>query len=109
MKINSLVALATLSLIAIGLSAEALAGTSISQKGKQFSQDAVTIKAGDKVTFVNDDTVAHNITVKDPTGGNHSGDLQKPGTQADLGFDKPGTHEVRCAIHPKMKMTVTAQ
>ena len=60
-------------------------------------------------TFVNDDTVAHNITVKDPTGGNHTGDLQKPGTQADLGFDKPGTHEVRCAIHPKMKMTVTAQ
>ena len=37
---------ATLSPIATGFGAQALAGTTISQKGKQFSQDAVTVKAG---------------------------------------------------------------
>ena len=111
MNTTTTVALTTLLLAAVAAvsGTEALAETAIGQKGKQFSQDAITVKAGDKVTFVNDDTIAHNITVKDPSGGNRTGELQKPGTRTDLAFDKTGVHEVRCAIHPKMKMTVTAQ
>uniref|UniRef100_UPI00310185C6 plastocyanin/azurin family copper-binding protein n=1 Tax=Neorhizobium sp. EC2-8 TaxID=3129230 RepID=UPI00310185C6 len=49
-------------IILTGLSVGALAASlTIHQQGRKFSSDSVTIKAGEKLTFVNDDTVPHNI------------------------------------------------
>ena len=107
MRVALIAAVTAASLAALG--AAASVDEIVGQKDKQFSRDTVIVKAGDKVTFVNDDTVAHNITVRDPGGANKVGTVQKPGDKAEVVFDKMGDHDVRCAIHPKMKMSVKVQ
>jgi plastocyanin len=81
----------------------------VDQKDKQFSQDAVTVKAGDAVQFTNSDQVAHDISVKGPDGSKLAGGMQKPGQAMSVTFPAPGEYKVMCLIHPKMKMTVTAK
>jgi plastocyanin len=104
MKIHMRAAVAAAVLLpALALAAEPTVG----QKDKQFSEAALKIKAGQAVKFVNDDTVAHNITIKSPDGASNLG-LQKPGAELSHSFEKIGEYEVRCGIHPKMKMAVTA-
>lgn len=93
----------------IGVSTAAIAATTVSQKDKAFSQESVTLKAGEKIKFVNDDSVVHNITVKTPGGATRPGVQEKPGDEIELAFDEVGTYEVRCLIHPKMKMSVEAK
>ena len=34
---------------------------------------------------------------------------QEPGGYAAISFSKPGEHKLRCAIHPKMKITVKVE
>ena len=92
--------------LAVGISTAAIAATSISQKDKTFSQESVTVKAGEKVKFVNDDNVTHNLTVKTPGGKAKPGVQEKPGDEIEFAFDEVGSYEIRCLIHPKMKMSV---
>ena len=76
----------------------------INQKGKQFSQTDVTVKVGDTLQFVNDDDVAHNVFCADP--GLTVNKFAKPGDKTEIVTSQAGTYEVRCAIHPQMKITV---
>jgi cytochrome c peroxidase len=99
---------AALAGLTVGIATAAIAATAISQKDKTFSQESVTVKAGEKIKFVNDDTVTHNLTVKTPGGTARPGVQEKPGDEIELAFDEAGTYEVRCLIHPKMKMSVEA-
>jgi plastocyanin len=94
--------------IASAMSVSAWAATEIvvTQKDKMFSQDSATVKAGGKIKFVNDDTVTHDLTVKGPGGASKPGVQEKPGDEIELTFDESGVNEVRCLIHPKMKMSV---
>jgi plastocyanin len=78
----------------------------ISQKGKVFSESAVTIKKGDTLVFLNDDTVSHNV-LSTTSGHNFNLGSQAPGVSTPHNFGKPGEVEVVCAIHPRMKLTVT--
>ena len=55
------------------------AETMVHQKGRVFSMEEVTIAKGDSLTFVNDDSVPHNIM------------SISPGNEFDLGSMKPGT------------------
>ena len=78
----------------------------IGQKGKRFSESEITIAAGDKVVFNNNDDVKHNIVIakmRFNTG------IQEPGGADELVFDKSGTYSVRCGLHPKMKLIVKVQ
>ena len=75
----------------------------VTQKGKAFSAKEMALSVGDSLTFVNDDSVKHNILIKDI--GFNSG-MQDPGSEAVATFDKAGKFKVRCGIHPKMKLTV---
>ena len=81
----------------------------ITQKDQTFSQPTVTIKAGDTIHYTNQDTVTHNIKILTADGDTDDKGLQKPGEVITEVFAKPGEYKVRCAIHPKMKMTVTVQ
>jgi plastocyanin len=106
--------LAGAALLALGLSLGAALAQSggapvVGQKDKTFSQEAVTLKAGGSIRFVNDDTVAHNITVREAGGPSRAGALQRPGEESTVAFPNAGEHEVRCAIHPRMRMAVTVQ
>lgn len=78
----------------------------VMQKNKQFEADAVTIQPGDKVIFQNHDEITHNIY--SPTKGNEFNiNVQRPGASTGVTFWTEGEVEVRCAIHPKMKLKIT--
>ena len=92
--------------VAAGLSAGALAATQVvHQQGRAFSSEGVTIKKGDLLTFLNDDTVPHNI-MSTSKGNEFNLGSQPPGSSTDVTFKEPGEVQVICAIHPRMKMTV---
>jgi plastocyanin len=77
----------------------------IMQKGKMFSESSVTVKKGEKLTFTNDDNVAHNI-FSTSAGNDFNLGLLTPGNSASVAFDKAGDVDIICAIHPQMKMKV---
>ena len=98
---------ATLAAI-FGASVWAADPVSIGQKGRKFSQDAVTVEAGQAIVFVNDDRVPHNIYTKVGSQRIDKG-LSRPGQDTELVFDEAGEYLVSCAIHPKMKIAVTVK
>ncbi|NKB19464.1 MAG: hypothetical protein GKS01_02865 [Alphaproteobacteria bacterium] len=77
----------------------------ITQKAKKFDKKKISIKKGESVKFVNADSIAHNIHSRSSNGKFDLG-VSKPGTSTSKVFDKAGKFKVRCAIHPKMKITV---
>jgi plastocyanin len=84
----------------------ALAATqTITQKGRVFSSESVTIKKGEALTFVNDDTVPHNI-ISTSKGNEFNLGSQPPGASTDVTFKESGEALVICAIHPRMKLMV---
>jgi plastocyanin len=87
------------------LTVSAAAPVTVTQKGLQFSVEELSLAKGQVVAFVNDDRTAHNITVSGE-GLNLNGGLQQPGADFKVPFAKPGTYQVSCGIHPKMKMTI---
>jgi len=92
--------------ISAGLSAGALAGNQmIHQQGRVFGPDSVTIKKGDALTFLNDDTIPHNI-MSASKGNEFNLGSQGPGMSTDVTFKEAGDVQVICAIHPRMKMMV---
>jgi plastocyanin len=84
------------------------ADVQINQKDRTFSQSEVTVKPGDKITFQNSDEVTHNVFSISP-GMEFDLRRQAPGASSTVSFDKEGVSEVRCSIHPKMKLIVTVK
>jgi plastocyanin len=78
---------------------------SIGQKGKVFSESTITVKKGDVVVFVNDDTVSHNVMTIGSVADFNTGS-QAPGVSTPITFEKPGEFTILCAMHPRMKMVV---
>jgi plastocyanin len=104
MKIRAAAALAA-ALCAGAASAEE---HKIVQKDKSFSTQDVVIQAGDRIVFSNQDTVTHNLFSRSP-GFNFEVKVQLPGQETPVAFDKPGEADVRCAIHPEMKLHVVVK
>jgi plastocyanin len=88
-------------LILVPLAASA-ADVKIIQKGRRFSPTELVLKAGDSITFTNDDEFIHQMYVD----GLFDSDERKPGQTLTEQFPRSGTFEVRCHIHPKMKLVV---
>jgi len=82
------------------------ADVAITQRDKSFSEKSLTVKSGDRVVFTNADGIVHNVYSATP-GHEFELKTQKPGQSDTVPFTKPGTVEVQCAIHPKMKLQVT--
>ena len=92
--------------ILAGLSAGALAANQmVHQQGRVFSSESLAIKKGETITFVNDDTVSHNI-LSTSKGNEFNLGSQPPGTSTNVTFKEAGDVQVLCAIHPRMKLTV---
>jgi len=77
----------------------------ISMKDIQFSPKQVKAKAGQTVTWTNDESVTHNVTA---TKGEDfkSKDFGQGGTYS-YKLDKAGTIAYVCTIHPGMEGTIT--
>lgn len=78
----------------------------VDQKGLRFTKSAVAIPVGGTMHFKNSDDVIHNIMTIDETDEPEDHGLQKPGETIKAKFETAGHYQVRCSIHPKMKMTV---
>lgn len=79
----------------------------IAQRAIRFNQPILSIRVGDIVRYHNQDDVTHNLMVIGADDVPQDQGLQPPGALVSHKFTEAGTFEVRCAIHPKMKMTVT--
>ncbi|HYE45641.1 MAG TPA: cupredoxin domain-containing protein [Caulobacter sp.] len=91
---------------ALATGAWAAGMVNVDQKGLAFSAPALTVKKGVVLNFSNSDTTSHNILITGAGVSLNSG-LQQPGVSFKAPMVKPGTYQVMCGIHPKMKMTVT--
>jgi len=80
----------------------------IGQAGRSFSKPHLDVTQGATVIFLNDDNVPHNVYTSF-NGQNVDKGLSRPGEKVIITFDQSGEHHVRCAIHPKMKMTVKVE
>ena len=83
-------------------------GTEIDMKNIQFNPKQQTVKVGEKVTWVNQDDVDHNVVT---TGGDakfESDNFGKDGTYSYTP-SKAGTVKYTCTLHPGMdgELTVT--
>lgn len=77
--------------------------------GNLFAPDTVTIQAGQRVTWRNDDTVPHTTTENSGTPVWNSGSLS-PGQIYQRTFSLPGIYNYHCTIHGvTMKGTVIVQ
>ncbi|MEQ9365804.1 MAG: methylamine utilization protein [Leptospirales bacterium] len=80
----------------------------VSQKDKQFAPQELKIKAGDSVSFRNDDPFFHNVFSFSETRVFDLGSYPQ-GESRKVVFDKPGEVEVECAIHDNMKLKITVE
>ena len=80
----------------------------VSQKKRSFDPKLLNAKLGDTVLFVNDDRYAHNLYSESP-GFEFNVRKQMPGDEHSIKLDRRGTFEIRCVIHPRMKMTVIVE
>lgn len=77
----------------------------VSQQNKQFTIKELTIKKGDTVSFPNQDPFFHNVFSLSDIKTFDLGSYPKGETKKVV-FDKAGTIDVECAIHPNMQMTI---
>lgn len=84
------------------LSSGVLAATMVSQKGRTFRPAEINIPRGETVTFTNEDSYIHQVYVS----GLFESDEKAPGENVNQTFTAAGTFQVRCRIHPTMKLTI---
>jgi plastocyanin len=81
----------------------------VSQKGRLFHPDSLTIRKGETLVIVNDDgDLRHHAYIDSAAFSFDSGD-QEPGSRATITIPVAGDFDVLCAIHPKMKLKVHVQ
>lgn len=99
----------TLALAAVLATTNAAAAEHVvAQKGKAFSTKKLKIKVGDSVKFVNEDPFSHNVFSLSAAKSFDLGSYPQGGAKS-VSFDKAGTVEVECAIHPDMTLTVEVE
>jgi plastocyanin len=69
----------------------------------KFAPTPVTIKAGQTVLFINDDSDAHTVTSDDKSFDSGGLDTHDKWLHT---FTKPGKYSYFCALHPYMKAVV---
>ena len=87
--------------LAWAVSAQA-ADFKVEQKGRAFRPNEISIARGQAVIFTNADSFIHQIYVD----GLFDSEEQAPGQNLNETFRDAGTFQVRCHIHPTMRMIV---
>jgi len=71
-----------------------------------FVPASITVRAGDKVTFVNDDDDAHTATADDGSWDSEGLNQHQAWTHA---FTKAGKIAYHCTVHPMMHGTLVVR
>ena len=77
----------------------------VTQSGRKFTPNEVSIAVGDSVLFNNQDEFIHQVYV-DSDKIDYDSAEQRPGETKTIKFPKTGDFPVRCHIHPKMLLIV---
>lgn len=80
----------------------------IKQKGRLFSPGKLTVKSGAVLVFENDDNVTHHV-YSATKGHEFKLETVPPGEKAKHTFTKRGRVDVRCGLHPGMRLVLTVQ
>lgn len=75
-------------------------------KSNAFSPKEIRIRAGEKVKWINQDTIGHTVTADDFLFGSN---LLAQGDEIEFNFSAPGIYKYHCGPHPKMKGTVIVE
>ena len=92
--------------LSIALPAMAAQEHVVPQKDKAFGAKTLAVKAGDKVSFRNDDSFSHNIFSLTDEMPFDLGTYAHGQTKSVV-FTKAGKFEIECAIHPEMRMVIS--
>lgn len=71
-----------------------------------FEPETLTVKAGDTVTWVNEESSSHNAVAEDDSWGT---DLFGKGGSGSVTFDTPGVYPYVCTAHAGMKGTIIVE
>jgi plastocyanin len=82
-------------------------GAEVTMKDIKFDPKNLTVKVGDTVEWVNDDSVGHDVTADDFKSGDPGG--MASGDTFEHTFEKAGTYDYVCTVHPGMEGTVTVK
>jgi plastocyanin len=83
-----------------------VAGT-IYIKNKIFAPSQINVQKGSAVTWVNNDDIAHTVTI-DHGDGPTSGNIAA-GASYSYTFNTAGSFQYHCEIHPSMRGTIVVQ
>jgi plastocyanin len=86
-------------------SSSAGGGVEVKLQNIQFSPKETTVKVGQQVTWVNEDSTDHDVTAD--SGADFKSDAFGNGGTFDFTPDKAGTIRYECTIHPGMTGTLT--
>ncbi|MDY6770986.1 MAG: cupredoxin domain-containing protein, partial [Candidatus Nanohaloarchaea archaeon] len=78
--------------------------TTVTMQGTAF-QSSPTVEAGSTVRFVNNDSFAHTVTIKEAGIDVNVG----AGESVTLEFDEAGSYDIVCRLHSGMRTTVTVE
>jgi plastocyanin len=83
-------------------------GAKVSIVNFAFTPGEITIAPGESVTWINDDGAPHGLEYPDGVKGT---DLLLPGASFSRRFDRTGTIDYVCSVHPYMtgRVVVRAQ
>lgn len=85
--------------------AQSQTATSVTVKLFQYQPGRIQVKAGTKVTWVNEDEIFHTITAGEPAkkGGGFNAPLDGKGKSFSFTFSQPGTYSYHCDRHEHMR------
>jgi plastocyanin len=108
LKLAAATAVASLALAGAAGSAEGAAPKSyvISMQITGFEPAALTVKTGDRITWINKDLFPHTATAEDKSFDSKS--IAPAGTWTYIA-GKPGAHGYICTFHPTMKASITVR
>jgi plastocyanin len=108
MKLPRPLCLAALGALVTTLFAQDVVPQRVEQKNREFNVKEITLRPGGKLEFCNVDDVTHNVFSRSKVNA-FTIKTQLPGSSSVVEFKEEGVTEVRCAIHPAMKLIVTVK
>lgn len=89
-----------------GAGDEAAAGKTVSVIDNDYKPKELTVKVGDTVKWVWDGQLPHTVTARDKS---FDSGVKDPGAEFEQKFDKAGTTDYYCTLHPGQEGTITVE